>query len=955
MNKKFTLLLLMALFAMTASAYTYYNNIEIGNFKYSYLALGSSSSEENYAFLSGLSSIASTSLTTLNIPGYVVYNGNNYRVKQINQNAFHNNTKITSVTFGYGVEDISSYVFDGCTALKYVNLPSSVKEIGQFVFQNCTSLTVVAFAGEKAPKIYDYTFNLSSTTKKASTATYRGMNALKADAKWVAAFGTDNILRHYSYKVGDFKVYNSTNGCWQYYTIKNGVPYNGNSSNPSVRSMCLLVAATFTDGSNYTISLPQRVGNSDNNAPGSYLFYGVADSAFMGNTSITKITNNNTMAYKIGVRAFKNCTGLQSVDVPVDTIAYDAFGDCSNLYSVNFASNLCNLVYLGRFAFGNCNLSDVTIPQTTKYIGDAPFYGNPLMTGITVDANNPNYCSYNNALYDKSKTMLYQLPGNWQEGIFPETLQRVLPYAAAGCKFSSLYLPYNVKIIDEFAFLNCINLKIVHFPSSVTTIDASSFAGCNAINRVELNLATPPSIDLFLSVTDKSKVSLYTPRDGYSAYANSSIWKQYNRKTGTYDHINCWDIIVGNLIYTVTSNSPYNKNGYTGNGELRVVGIPIPAEGSISIPTGVVYAYKRYVPTEIGPLAAPNTTDAMTITEAPSITTICDYAFWKTKLSNFPFDNVETIGPGAFCECANLKVYIVGALPHLEMIMLNAFLNSGIKTFEVPTSVYHIGEKAFYGCQYLTEIFMDHIDGKHPLDCGKNFFGDNPSIFKCWVDYRRLPDFLNTTDWDTSKIYPHLKLDSEWQSFACVKPVNFEGLGLTAYTVTNFNQSDKKATLSNVTNLAAGTGAVVHGNKSTYYRLNYANSGSTSSYMVGVTNDSQTVTSGNTISYFKLNPTQPVFDKVAPATNFPRGYAYLKLNTSATGGATTIYTNLSGDVGLKGDVNGDGKVNVSDVTALVNMILGVIPKDEARADINGDGKVNVSDVTALINIILGTS
>ncbi len=56
---------------------------------------------------------------------------------------------------------------------------------------------------------------------------------------------------------------------------------------------------------------------------------------------------------------------------------------------------------------------------------------------------------------------------------------------------------------------------------------------------------------------------------------------------------------------------------------------------------------------------------------------------------------------------------------------------------------------------------------------------------------------------------------------------------------------------------------------------------------------------------------------------------------------------------LRGDVNGDGRVNVSDVTALINMILGVIPKDEARADINGDGKINVSDVTALINIILG--
>ncbi len=56
---------------------------------------------------------------------------------------------------------------------------------------------------------------------------------------------------------------------------------------------------------------------------------------------------------------------------------------------------------------------------------------------------------------------------------------------------------------------------------------------------------------------------------------------------------------------------------------------------------------------------------------------------------------------------------------------------------------------------------------------------------------------------------------------------------------------------------------------------------------------------------------------------------------------------------VPGDVNGDENVNVSDVTTLVNMILGVVAKDEQVADINGDGKVNVSDVTALINIILG--
>ena len=58
---------------------------------------------------------------------------------------------------------------------------------------------------------------------------------------------------------------------------------------------------------------------------------------------------------------------------------------------------------------------------------------------------------------------------------------------------------------------------------------------------------------------------------------------------------------------------------------------------------------------------------------------------------------------------------------------------------------------------------------------------------------------------------------------------------------------------------------------------------------------------------------------------------------------------------LKGDVNNDGRVNVSDVSALINMILGLTEKDEERADVNGDGRVNVSDVSALINIILGIS
>ena len=68
--------------------------------------------------------------------------------------------------------------------------------------------------------------------------------------------------------------------------------------------------------------------------------------------------------------------------------------------------------------------------------------------------------------------------------------------------------------------------------------------------------------------------------------------------------------------------------------------------------------------------------------------------------------------------------------------------------------------------------------------------------------------------------------------------------------------------------------------------------------------------------------------------------------TSEVSNTITVENN-----GIIGDLNGDGQLNVTDVTVLINMILGTEPMS-AKADINGDGKVDVSDITALINLIL---
>ncbi|MFH2054614.1 MAG: dockerin type I repeat-containing protein [bacterium] len=65
---------------------------------------------------------------------------------------------------------------------------------------------------------------------------------------------------------------------------------------------------------------------------------------------------------------------------------------------------------------------------------------------------------------------------------------------------------------------------------------------------------------------------------------------------------------------------------------------------------------------------------------------------------------------------------------------------------------------------------------------------------------------------------------------------------------------------------------------------------------------------------------------------------------------------MSSELGLFGDVNGDGRVNISDVTYLLAYIFygGPPPQDYLSGDIDQDGDVNLGDAIYLFNYIFGT-
>ena len=91
-----------------------------------------------------------------------------------------------------------------------------------------------------------------------------------------------------------------------------------------------------------------------------------------------------------------------------------------------------------------------------------------------------------------------------------------------------------------------------------------------------------------------------------------------------------------------------------------------------------------------------------------------------------------------------------------------------------------------------------------------------------------------------------------------------------------------------------------------------------------------------------VNLSIEIFEK---AGGFPPVYTH-----KGWGPAFTLrFIKESGPEPIVGDVNGDGEVNISDVNAIIRIILGGTGQN---GDVNGDGEVNISDVNAVIRIIL---
>ncbi len=186
----------------------------------------------------------------------------------------------------------------------------------------------------------------------------------------------------------------------------------------------------------------------------------IPDSAFLGCTSLTKITLPTSVT-SIGYSAFSGCTSLSSINIPngVASIGYSAF-------------------------FGCTSLTSITIPDSVTFIDKSAFGLCKGLTSISVNKNNKTYHSQNNCLIEiASKTLVLGCKNSVipDDGSVTSIGDKAFSYYE---NMTSITIPNSITSIGGWAFWGCGGLTSITIPKSVTSIGAGAFTECGKLTSV---------------------------------------------------------------------------------------------------------------------------------------------------------------------------------------------------------------------------------------------------------------------------------------------------------------------------------------------------------------------------------------------------------------------------------------------------------------------------------------
>ena len=458
----------------------------------------------------------------------------------------------------------------------------------------------------------------------------------------------------------------------------------------------------------------------------------------------------------------------------------------------------------------------------------------------------------------------------------------------------NLIISEGVQSIEEGAFEYSYKLASVDIPSTVTKIGDYAFAYCSGLSSVTSRMENPIAISdkVFEVINESSKentsATLYVPIGSIDKYRMADGWKKF----GT--------IYEGELRETTIDGINYS---YVTGSKVAILLSGDPTSSDMTIPSAIEIDGGDY-----------------------SVITIAQNAFFnKNILENIIIpEGIKTIENSAFRFCFSLK------------------------SVEIPSSLTHIGDYAFGGCEYLVSVVSHQ---QQPIAINNKVFGSSqwnedytietilPPSATLYVPYGAKDAYREAEGW---KEFPNIVEmdasdtgttdDREKQAITIGKSGKASYCGdksldfsfsdeVKAYIATGFDKDEGTIWLTRVKDVPAGVPVLIKGDANKTYDVPVTDSQNSyyTNMFVGNTSGEKMViqeTDGDMLNYYLSG--DGTFKSVNKTANIGTNKCYLQLprtfEAAATGATQTVKVGSIGKASFAAPVDLDF-TNVSGLKA----------------------------------------
>lgn len=626
------------------------------------------------------------------IPSSFEYEGKQYTVTVISENAFKECGDLHSVAIANTVKTIGNMAFIECVNMESVTLHEGLEEIGRQAFYNCCTLNKIEIPNS-VETIGDYAFYGCLSAKTITIGS--GITNIGEGVFISCANASEIVIPDAIETIGVGAFRDCTN----------------------------LASITFGSGLKYIL--------------------GSAFQGCMGLETITIPTNIK----EVGSGAFKNCENLKAVHIAdlaawcaiyfgdinanplqyakhlylngqefvdlvipdeVKSIALGAFYGCASIKSVKFPMNFENI---GQHAFQKCTgLIEINIPSKTKTVGNYAFEG----------------CNNLKTVSLKSSIRISRLSG-------------------PGYDIYDDYNYDNCMSVASHAFENCISLTTINIGNTVTRIEDEAFAECKNLEDVFCygNAVPQAYPDVFNnSYINYAKLHVRGNMEDYKA---TEPWSKFGtidvNESNASNLDSKYNTEKNGVFYSIYS---YFHPLYGTNIEGATVTYGDKYyEGDVVIPETIEYDGKTYNVTGIDGAAFQESPLLKSVYMPNSITSIGGgaFSFCKSLESVRMPEKLTAIASTVFYECQSLKSIDIPA--GITDVGSSAFYHcSTIQEIKIGNELTRINNGAFVGCTSLKKLWF----GNSVNNIGCWAFSGCPNLTDVYSFNEQAPDAFNTYD-----------------------------------------------------------------------------------------------------------------------------------------------------------------------------------------------------------------